>query len=516
MSLYGWDASDFDWDRGARASTVTKAAAEGIKFFTHKITDGTGTIHYHAGEMCKAAVAAGVPFVGFYVVPRTPGNNGHASIAGQAEYAITQADKQWPGWRTFSGFFWQVDLEHWEYDQVAPNHGLNMVTELEKRTGKRCVLYAPKWSYGDSVSGTVPLWSSNYGENSAMHFKTLYAARGGDNGPGWIRYSNRVPVIWQYGSRATIGGQNTCDANAFRGTEADFAALFTPQVVTPTPTPTPEPTPTPTPTPIPEVPPVTTYTPKKWQRQTTKIGPLGERLLAFLERYYPQGYTDALYLTSAYRPEETNSHHSGLTYNGYPTAAIDIGAYDDPADSLAQDQADMRALSLWLYKNFSDLTVELIHTNPNDALTTYVKNGAKVGGYAVSDHINHVHWATSDALVRRCEARAAQLWPHLAPGVVITPAPTPPIPVFPLPAGHYYGLITGPSESHGGYYLTERDEIQLIQKRLQALGHAPNISGWADGIFEQPTADAVIKYQRAKNLVADGKVGPVTWTKLFS
>ena len=89
-------------------------------------------------------------------------------------------------------------------------------------------------------------------------------------------------------------------------------------------------------------------------------------------------------------------------------------------------------------------------------------------------------------------------------------------PKFPLPAGHYFGLITGPNESHGGFYASEKPHIKKIQEKLQALKYAPSVSGWADGIYEQPTVDAVKKFQKAKGLSQDGRVGVNTWNKLFS
>ena len=225
--IFGWDASDFDWNRGARTSNVKKAKSEGIKFFTHKITEGTKTIHTRAGTMVKAAVDAGIPFVGFYVVPRTPGNNGHGSVAAQVNYAIAQADKQWSGWRKHKGFFWQVDLEHWSYDKVSPKHGNEMAKLLEQKTGKKAVLYAPRWAYGDSIGGSYPLWASNYnGSGSPANFKTQWNRTGKANHAGWQKYSGRKPRILQYSSDATIGGQHTCDANAFDGTEADFAKMI--------------------------------------------------------------------------------------------------------------------------------------------------------------------------------------------------------------------------------------------------------------------------------------------------
>lgn len=90
------------------------------------------------------------------------------------------------------------------------------------------------------------------------------------------------------------------------------------------------------------------------------------------------------------------------------------------------------------------------------------------------------------------------------------PAPKPTGKIYqgaPVPAmiaqgtGQYFGLITGPNNSHGGYYASERQFIQMIQRRLMVCGFVPGHTSssdpWADGIFEQPTADAVTRFQRA-------------------
>jgi hypothetical protein len=64
MTIFGWDASDFDWDRGPMDLGAARAA--GIDFFTHKATEGTEIRHRHYGETLERARAAGVPFLGAY------------------------------------------------------------------------------------------------------------------------------------------------------------------------------------------------------------------------------------------------------------------------------------------------------------------------------------------------------------------------------------------------------------------------------------------------------------------
>jgi peptidoglycan hydrolase-like protein with peptidoglycan-binding domain len=54
-------------------------------------------------------------------------------------------------------------------------------------------------------------------------------------------------------------------------------------------------------------------------------------------------------------------------------------------------------------------------------------------------------------------------------------------------------------------------DVVALQQRLAALGYNP---GTASGNFETPTQGAVINFQKAKNLQADGVVGPGTWAAL--
>jgi GH25 family lysozyme M1 (1,4-beta-N-acetylmuramidase) len=227
MTVFGWDASDYDWSRGPM--DIAAAAHDGIQFFTHKATEGTGITHVNYKRALSDARSAGIPFLGAYMVVRTPGSGGAGNVQDQVDFFLARLDSQTPWWHAHPGFFLQVDLEHWSnssgivYDAVAPQHGVLACDLLRAETAKWVVLYAPKWAYGDSIGGTAPLWSSAYGKNPAMHYLDAYP---GDAGAGWVKYSGRVPVFWQFGSRLTIGGQLSCDANAFRGTLDELRALI--------------------------------------------------------------------------------------------------------------------------------------------------------------------------------------------------------------------------------------------------------------------------------------------------
>lgn len=222
MTIYGWDCSDFDWSRGP--VDLQAAYDDGIRLFTHKGTEGTKIRHKRTGEALSRARAAGVPYLGSYVVPRTPGNGGHGPVAAQVDYFLNYLDDQVPWWHQHPGWFWQVDLEHWGYDNVAPQIGV-AVCDLLARTGRPVLLYASRGQYGDTIPGAYPLWQASYGDNEQLPYRHAYAVAGGDDSRRWARYSGRIPLVLQFGSRCRIGSQDGCDANAIRD-ETRWKALF--------------------------------------------------------------------------------------------------------------------------------------------------------------------------------------------------------------------------------------------------------------------------------------------------
>jgi peptidoglycan hydrolase-like protein with peptidoglycan-binding domain len=55
------------------------------------------------------------------------------------------------------------------------------------------------------------------------------------------------------------------------------------------------------------------------------------------------------------------------------------------------------------------------------------------------------------------------------------------------------------------------DDVTALQQRLNALGYD---AGTANGTFNAQTQQAVENFQKAKNISADGVVGPGTWAAL--
>lgn len=118
-------------------------------------------------------------------------------------------------------------------------------------------------------------------------------------------------------------------------------------------------------------------------------------------------------------------------------------------------------------------------------------------------------WGQANLIAARryigADVPAATAAPQTVAAVTTAPTPSVPhidFPAWGIPGNEYYGLVTGPDASHGGFYDSEKPAVRAIQKWLIAHGYVPGVgdigNGWADGLFEQPTADAVAAFQRAE------------------
>lgn len=215
MTLFGSDSSHYD------NPDFRTAIGQGFTFFTHKAggdaNDAELGLWWSLMKPYRDRVLLGAYWVQY------PGNP-----AGRADTFLARLDSQCPGWRD-APFMLQVDCEIWGGDtSTAP--GKSDIKAFCDRLRSKVptltpIVYAPKWAYGDSLSGLgYPLWASSYVGGSGAA-SVLYP---GDGSSRWGAYSGQTPAILQFSSSATIAGQTTCDANAFRGTLDQLMALVAP------------------------------------------------------------------------------------------------------------------------------------------------------------------------------------------------------------------------------------------------------------------------------------------------
>lgn len=227
MTLFGWDMSHYD------DPDIGTAVSEGYSFITHKA--GGDATDQELGAWWSSVRGLGSNVVlGAYWV-QYPGHP-----QDRADAFLERLDDVCHGWRDRDAFILQDDCEKWNNNSSTMPGKSDIKAFCDRLVSRtkgvyRPVVYAPRWAYGDSLSGLgYPLWASNYVDGSG-YGSSLYAKAGGDSSSRWGAYSGQVPAILQFSSSAKVGGQSTCDVNAFRGTLAQLKSLVTPGAPGPNP-----------------------------------------------------------------------------------------------------------------------------------------------------------------------------------------------------------------------------------------------------------------------------------------
>jgi peptidoglycan hydrolase-like protein with peptidoglycan-binding domain len=92
------------------------------------------------------------------------------------------------------------------------------------------------------------------------------------------------------------------------------------------------------------------------------------------------------------------------------------------------------------------------------------------------------------------------------------PQPVPSAPAFPYPAGDYLGLKSADPHCHSGYFAADQPHVRTWQAQMAARGWAVT----PDGIYGTQSDAACRAFQAEKGLLADGKVGQVTWAQSWA
>lgn len=216
MTIFGWDASHYD------APSIGNALAQGITFITHKAGGDSNDAELNDWWNGVKTIGQEECLLGAYWVlyPGSPSTKADAFIA--------RLDSQCDGWRN-RPFMLQVDCEKWGGDANTVPYKGDIQTFCERLIFRMpklvSIVYGPEWVYGSSLAGLdFPLWASSY-VNGSGGFESLYP---GDGSSKWHSYSGQVPAVLQYTSSANIGGQTTCDANAYRGSLQELTNLVAP------------------------------------------------------------------------------------------------------------------------------------------------------------------------------------------------------------------------------------------------------------------------------------------------
>lgn len=196
--IFGIDVSNHQG-----AFDFAAAAAEGYRFATHKVTEGTG---YRDPYWARARVEMGQHFAGRfggYVYCRTatdPGREADFLLAALGDPVIPV----------------QIDYE----DTAGGGSGADLAARVQayRERGVRLLpVYLPRWYWRDHMRSPdlafladVGLWNSDYVSGSG-YGSALYNA----SSSGWRGYGGALVQILQFTDRASVAGQ-LIDANAVR------------------------------------------------------------------------------------------------------------------------------------------------------------------------------------------------------------------------------------------------------------------------------------------------------------
>ncbi|QXN95956.1 glycoside hydrolase family 25 protein [Nocardia iowensis] len=205
MTEFGIDISnhqgEFDFAR---------AAAEGMTYATHKISEGTWQDPYW--PRAREQMPTHFQYWGGYVYCRL---DTHPDT--EADALTSYADTTVPI---------QIDYE----DLTGTPSLADLLARVEAITARGFELlpiYLPRWYWRDNMgcpdlSGLpVPIWNSHYVTGTATPAQ-LYP---GDNHPGWEPMGGKDIAILQFSSTAAISGQ-LIDVNAIRGGRDQLKRLF--------------------------------------------------------------------------------------------------------------------------------------------------------------------------------------------------------------------------------------------------------------------------------------------------
>jgi hypothetical protein len=188
---------------------------------SHKMSQGSGYVDPY-GAICQTWCAQyKFPFCGYH-------------------FATTDdADAQVRNWQAAGGGAnVMIDFEQVNDNEEAMlNMGIfwDLVYAFNAANINVALAYFPEW-YANDIGGVdlslfgsngIGLVSSAYPMGySVGPAADLYRGCDGDSGEGWAAYLGATPTIWQFTSSARIGGF-TVDCNAYHGTAAQLAQLFT-------------------------------------------------------------------------------------------------------------------------------------------------------------------------------------------------------------------------------------------------------------------------------------------------
>lgn len=205
MVMFGLDISHHQ-DAGL---DLARCKREGISFVFLKATEGSGFVDSEFATNLAEARRAGLHVAAYHYV------KGNVSASAQVAHISRVVPKNVPVIPdTEAGGGW-LPLTR------------ELVTKLRAVGYRVPLLYLPRWYWqqigSPSLTGLPPLWSSRYPDNVQGSIRDEWADVPDSY---WAGYGGLPVAVLQFTSSARIAGYAPIDANAYRGTAAQLAALL--------------------------------------------------------------------------------------------------------------------------------------------------------------------------------------------------------------------------------------------------------------------------------------------------
>jgi hypothetical protein len=182
---------------------------EGIEFVFLKATEGSTFVDSEFGANLAEARAAGLLVCAYHYLRST------ASAAAQVANVARVVPQDVPVIPDVEANSGSIGLTR------------EFVTRLREAGYRVPLLYLPRWYWqqigSPPLAGLPPLWSSRYPDNVIGALQSKWAQVPAHY---WNGYGGLDVAVLQFTSSARIAGHAPLDANAYRGTRAQLAALL--------------------------------------------------------------------------------------------------------------------------------------------------------------------------------------------------------------------------------------------------------------------------------------------------
>lgn len=217
--IYGIDISHHQ----GGSFDLHRARREGIEFAFLKATEGSGWTDTQFGRNLRVAREAGLLVAAYHY------QRANATAAQQAAHITSVVPADVPV---------ILDVERGG-GNAALTRDLN--ARLNRAGRRTPLLYLPRWYWQEigspSLTGLPPLWYSRYANSQGGSPSAVYQRSAGWFAGHFAGYGGLPVEVLQFSESSTVAGHRPVDANAYRGTRAQLAALLGGQSPAPAPRP---------------------------------------------------------------------------------------------------------------------------------------------------------------------------------------------------------------------------------------------------------------------------------------